>query len=86
MEKKQEQGTTENGKFIPNRIFRGRIVEFVRQNVGKEMSIFGFGKAVKKDYAQSEQEWLLGLCQKLEKEKIIKVVIINKNIKINLSV
>ena len=67
-EKKQEKGMTEKGKFIPNRIFRGRILELVRQNDGKEFIIVDFGKKIKLDYTSSEEEWLLSLCKKLKKE------------------
>ncbi len=73
-EKKVEKGMTENGRHIPNRIFRGRIVEFVRKNVGREVTIGEFGCAVKKDYVESEQGWLVELCLKLEKEGMITFV------------
>ncbi|MBI2572408.1 A/G-specific adenine glycosylase [Candidatus Woesearchaeota archaeon] len=67
-EKKVEQGVWEIGKFIPNRIFRGRIVEWVRKNEGQKIEINELGKAVKKDYKKEEEEWLLILCSKLQKE------------------
>ena len=70
MEKKQEFGATENGKHIPNRIFRGRIVEFARSQ-HDFMSLSYFGKAIKKDYSNADESWLLDLCGKLSKEKLI---------------
>ncbi len=70
-EKKVEKGMRENGRHIPNRIFRGRIVEFVRKHSGEEVLLLEFGCAVKKDYVESEEEWLVELCEKLEKEGMI---------------
>ena len=70
-EKKVEQGVYENGKYIPNRIFRGRIVEFARQNVGKKVEILHVGSKVKKDYTTADQEWLLMLCAKLTKDGLL---------------
>ncbi len=72
-EKKKEQGVNENGKFIPNRIFRGRIVEWVRKNERKKVRIEELGLAVKKDYTSVDEEWLLKLCMKLEKEGLFKM-------------
>ena len=69
--KRLEQGLAENGKHIPNRIFRGRIVEFARGNSG-EIRFFDLGCAVKKDFALSEMEWLRGLCVKLASEGLIR--------------
>ncbi len=71
MEKREEKGITENGKFVPNRIFRGRILEYVRKNNGKKTRISELGKSVKKDYTKKEQEWLLGLCKALEKDGFV---------------
>ena len=71
MEKKLEQGVTENGKHIPNRIFRGRIVEFTRRNQGTEIEKADLGKAIKKDYSHTEERWLMMLCQKLKDEGLL---------------
>ncbi len=73
MEKKREEGMMENGRHVPNRIFRGRIVEFVRKNERREITIEELGRAVKKDYVNTEEEWLLGLVKKLEREGMINV-------------
>jgi len=70
-EKKIEKGVYEMGKFIPNRIFRGRIVEFVRQNEGKKVTVEELGKWIKEDYTSKEREWLLRLVEKLAKEGMI---------------
>ncbi len=71
MEKKEEKGILELGKFIPNRIFRGRIVEFARTSQGKEMAAQELGKVIKKDYTKEDEQWLLALCSKLECEGFI---------------
>lgn len=70
-EKKVERGMSENGRHIPNRIFRGRIVEFVRKNNGCEMTIEELGRIVKKDYVESEGEWLIVLLEKLVRDGLI---------------
>jgi A/G-specific adenine glycosylase len=84
MDKKEEKGVEENGKHIPNRIFRGRIVEFARKNNGKEISLFDFGALIKKDYSDTDEKWLIVIGEKLEKDKLIKFKIKDKKIKIKL--
>ena len=84
MEKKQEQGVTENGKHIPNRIFRGRIVEFARKNQGQEMFIDDLGKSIKKDYQSAEEEWLLKLLEKLQGDRLLKYKIMNSRVMVSL--
>lgn len=79
-EKRREPGVYEQGKFIPNRIFRGRIVEWVRRNERKETSIRELGKVIKKDYVDYDLKWLLSLCQRLEKEELIAVAARGKKI------
>lgn len=79
-EKRKELGVVENGKHIPNRIFRGRIVEFVRQNQGKEISIPDLGKIIKKDYHLKEEQWLLSLVEKLQQEGLLNFSIVKKKI------
>ncbi len=71
MEKREEPGVFEDGKFIPNRIFRGRIVELVRKNECKAFSIRELGKIIKKDYKSPQQKWLLDLMEKLKDENLI---------------
>ncbi len=81
-EKKTEKGITENGKFIPNRIFRGRIVEFTRRNSGNALAITDFGKQIKEDYREAEEKWLLRLCEKLKKERFLQSEIKGKEIRL----
>jgi len=85
MEKRPEKGTTENGRFIPNRIFRGRIVEFVRKNNETEIFVETFGKAIKMDYTNKDQEWLLMLCKGLEKDKLLWFKKSNNHLSLHLS-
>ncbi len=74
MEKKQEPGKMEGGKHIPNRIFRGRIVEFARNNEGTIL-FAAFGKAIKKDYGDADRKWLEGLCQTLQDDGLLVVAV-----------
>ncbi len=71
-DKKLEKGAIENGKHTPNRIFRGRIVEFVRKNEGKKIILQELGKEIKTDFKIEEEEWLKRLLIKLEKDELIK--------------
>src|SRR3989344_883946 len=48
MEKRKEPGIAENGKLVPNRIFRGRIVEFARKNHTREILVHNLGRLKKK--------------------------------------
>ena len=84
MEKRKEPGINENGKQIPNRIFRGRIVEFVRNNQGREISIADLGKTIKKDYRNKEEDWLLTLCKKLQDDGLLEYVIDEQKIILSL--
>lgn len=84
MKKTVEKGVYENGKFVPHRIFRGRIVEFVRKNEKKIMNIAQLGKKIKNDYVQKEEKWLRELLKKLKNEKLIYYRFQKKNIKLSL--
>lgn len=70
-EKRKEPGVYEQRKFIPNRIFRGRIVEWVRGNEGGKISLTKLGQAIKEDFKASEKNWLLALCNALQKDKLL---------------
>ncbi len=75
MEKPREKGAYEKKKFIPNRIFRGRIVEYARRHDGGKISLADFGKAIKEGFSLRDEAWLLGLCRTLEKEGLLAVEI-----------
>ncbi len=85
MEKKSEPGVYEGDKFIPNRIFRGRIVEFVRNDAGKECTIHRFGKRIKSDYTTYDKLWLLSLCQKLHEEGLITYTVTGNKLTVHLA-
>jgi A/G-specific adenine glycosylase len=82
-EKKQEQGIEENGKHVPNRIFRGRIVEWVRNNQGT-IELKELGRRIKKDFTD-EEGWLLKLISALEKDGFITKEIQGDQITLHLS-
>ena len=85
MEKKLEPGVHEGDKFIPNRIFRGRIVEFVRNDAGKEYTVRRFGQRIKSDYNVNDTPWLLSLCQKLQQEGLITYTVNGNKINLHLA-
>ena len=67
--KKKEPGRTENGKHVPRRIYRGRIVEVLRKG---SVSPGMIGKKIKSDWhARSDREWLAEILEKLAQEGMI---------------
>ena len=84
MEKRSEPGITENGKHIPNRIFRGRMVEFVRKNNRKEISLEELGRQIKKDYSLHNEKWLLSLLRKLQDDGLLACQCDNNKITLSL--
>ena len=80
MEKRKEPGIMENGRYIPNRIFRGRIVEFTRRSQGKAISLPDLGKIIKKDYSSQNEEWLLSLLDRLRGDGLLAYQLDNHNI------
>jgi A/G-specific adenine glycosylase len=83
MEKKKEKGVSELGKHIPNRIFRGRIVEYVRKNAGL-VKIDTLGENIKKDYTTSDKEWLIWVCTRLQKDGMLNCKISGDKIELEL--
>ena len=43
----------------------------MRKNAGSSFTLQDFGTQIKKDYKDSQEKWLLGLCEKLQKEKFL---------------
>lgn len=68
---KQEPGRTIAGTFVPNRIIRGRIVEFLR-DAPRGAAFDDIGAHVCIDWNTNEHEkWLKGIMTKLEKDGIV---------------
>jgi len=84
MEKRKESGVMEDGKYIPNRIFRGRIVELARKNQRKEIFVQDLGKTVKKDYKNDEEAWLLSLLEKLQQDGLLDYIVKDERIILSL--
>lgn len=85
MEKAPEQGVVEEGKFVPNRIFRGRIVEWVRKNSGTDLLLHELGKIIKADYTEEDHLWLLALCSKLQADGLLRYTSKNSLIRLELA-
>ena len=67
--KRKEVGRKENGRHIPRRIYRGRIVEFLRDNIGTTDEI---GVVIKNDWLLSKDyKWCENVLKGLEKDGII---------------
>ncbi|MBF8248707.1 MAG: HhH-GPD family protein, partial [Bacteroidetes bacterium] len=57
---------------LPNRIYRGRIIEALRDS-GRSISTLRIGQAVKPAYRKKDEEWLFALLNKLQKEGLIEL-------------
>lgn len=65
---KKEPGEVIAGVFTPERILRGRIVDFLRQHPASRQQI---GKAVIEDWSKKRDAWLQQVLRKLEKDEIV---------------
>ncbi len=81
--KKREPGREVAGKFIPNRIFRGRIIDALREEK-RGLTLPEIGKRITLDWPAGQssrrsegwsfadyREWLTGLLEKLTKDDLI---------------
>ncbi len=70
--KKAEPGRMVGAKFIPNRIFRGRIVDALR-DAKKGMTLDEIGKEIATDWDRKEHgAWLKGIVDKLVSEEMVR--------------
>ena len=68
---KKEPGRIMAGKFVPNRIFRGRIIEAMR-DADKALNIEQLGAKAILDWSLEENlEWLESILKKLMKDGLI---------------
>ncbi len=70
---KKEPGRYVGTKYIPNRIFRGRIVEALRDHP-KGLKIDEIAKWISPDHGQEPKGWLEALIKKLIQEDMLKKV------------
>ncbi|MEK7137471.1 MAG: hypothetical protein AAB853_04270, partial [Patescibacteria group bacterium] len=69
--RKKEPGRFVGAKFIPNRIFRGKIVEELR-DAERGLGFSELGKRVCLDWKRSEHErWLKEILVRLRKDQLI---------------
>jgi A/G-specific adenine glycosylase len=70
--KKTEPGRLVGSTFVPNRIFRGRVVEALR-DAPKGLSVGELGRHVCIDWSSAEHdEWLRGIVSGLVRDKLIR--------------
>lgn len=67
---KKEPGREVGGVYIPNRIFRGRIVEALR-DAEKPLSLDEIGQVVCIDWEEQHRVWLHSLLIKLQTDRLI---------------
>lgn len=70
--KKKEPGRQIGGRFTPNRIVRGRIIEALR-DAPQGLSLDRIGSEVAIDWNASQRPWLRDILQKLSKDALIKM-------------
>jgi A/G-specific adenine glycosylase len=69
---RKEPGREVAGKFIPNRIFRGRIVEELR-SADQGLTLEEIGRRITIDWSPEEhREWLSGIVEKLQLDSLIR--------------
>lgn len=56
---------------VPNRIYRGRVVEALRAKSVSERGLDALGRQIKETYATSDRSWLIGVLEGLEKDGLI---------------
>ena len=67
---KKEPGRMMGSRYIPNRIFRGRIVDALRENP-KGLTLDSIGIEICIDWSKDQEEWLKSLITKLVHDQII---------------
>jgi A/G-specific adenine glycosylase len=71
---------------IPRRLWRGRMVEALRNTNGRRsMSLHDLGKAIKPDFAPHEVGWLTELVDRLTEDGIVLAVRSPGNLRVSLS-
>lgn len=69
--RKEEPGRNVGSRFIPNRIFRGKIIEELR-DVRRGLGLAELGRRVCSDWNQREHgTWFQGLLRRLEQEQFL---------------
>jgi A/G-specific adenine glycosylase len=59
---------------IPNRIFRGRVVEVLRNlNGRKSIPVKILARKVKTDYSRTDERWFAGILRNLERDGLVKL-------------
>ncbi len=69
-ENSKEPGRTMGAKYIPNRIFRGRIVDALREHPAG-LTFHEIGAEICTDWGEEHRVWLEGLLVKLERDGML---------------
>jgi A/G-specific adenine glycosylase len=79
--KRRPEPAPNSTPHVPNRIYRGRIVEWLRQQ-DPEKTAAGqtVAKQIKPNFQRDEWEWFCGLLKDLERDGLIKVARQGKNL------
>ena len=69
--KLHEPGRQVGGRFVPNRIFRGRVIEALR-DAPRGLTLHDIGKRITRDWNPEEhREWLRRILKELQEEKFL---------------
>ena len=68
--KKEEPGRIVGTRFVPNRIFRGKIIEELRDEE-QGLSLHQIGRRVCLDWSNDHRRWLQEILQKLQRERFL---------------
>lgn len=70
---------------IPNRLYRGRIVEVLRNLNGENrISLRNLGRRIKISFDRSEEVWLRGLLEHLERDGLVKMTSHGSRVQVSL--
>lgn len=73
----QYRPDADRGATIPfeqtNRYFRGRIIDTLRAHHGEGVALSEIGPAIKRDYAEADEPWLLELVTGLERDGLARI-------------
>jgi len=66
---------------VPNRLYRGRIVEVLRNLDGRgDIGLRELGKRIKTPFKKSDEAWLSSLLHSLERDGLVKTVMRSPNV------
>ncbi|MBI1934548.1 hypothetical protein HYS30_02670, partial [Candidatus Peregrinibacteria bacterium] len=66
----REPGRQVGGRFVPNRIFRGKVIDLLRDHP-QGLMLEAIGRQICLDWSQEHREWLQGILTNLQKDSLL---------------